>query len=119
MENNSPTPPPSATPTPPPGGAEQPKAFAILGYIIPLLFFIPLLTEAKNNPAAKFHANQQLNLLLFWVAINVLAMIPILGWILYPFAVIAGFILMIIGIMNVAKDQQKPLPLIGGIHLLQ
>jgi hypothetical protein len=34
------------------------KALAIVGYIIPILFFIPLVTDAKNNTFAKFHANQ-------------------------------------------------------------
>ena len=55
--------------TPPPAGGnpdvDNNKALAIVGYIIPILFFIPLLNESsKNSPFAKFHANQQLVLLI-------------------------------------------------------
>ena len=61
---------------------EKNKALAIVGYIIPILFFIPLVTDAKNSPYAKFHANQQLNLLLFWVgyACFAILMFLILGF---------------------------------------
>lgn len=96
----------------------QHKAIAIIGYIIPIIFFIPLLSDAKHNAYAKFHANQQLNLLLFWVALNVIVIIPILGWIVYMVGIVAGFIFMIMGIMNAANGQQKELPLIGKFSLL-
>ncbi len=95
------------------------KAFGIIGYIIPILFFLPLvMEESKNNPFAKFHANQQLTFLLYWVAISVIAIIPILGWIIWFFGWIFGLVLAIMGIVNVANDKQKELPLIGGISLL-
>jgi uncharacterized membrane protein len=95
------------------------KTLAIVGYVIPLLFFVPLLSEAKNDPYAKFHANQQLNLLLFWVATNILAFIPIIGWVLMPFAFLFGLVLMILGIMNAANMRNKELPLIGKFSLLK
>ena len=72
-------------PTQPTGqsDAEKNKAMAIVGYIIPILFFIPLVTDAKNSPFAKFHANQQLNLLISWVVVNVVGgVIPFIGWFL-------------------------------------
>lgn len=99
---------------------EQHKLWAILGYILPILFFIPLLSEAKSNPYAKFHANQQLNLLLFWVVTSVvLPMIPFIGWILMPFCYIVGVVFMIIGIMNASQGQLKALPLIGKFELIK
>lgn len=95
------------------------KAFGIIGYIIPILFFLPLVMEdSKNNPFAKFHANQQLTLLLYWVAINIIAIIPVLGWIVWFFGWIFGVVLAVMGIVNVSNDKQKELPLIGGISLL-
>lgn len=115
------TPPPTHNPAPT-GGTDdigQHKTIAIIGYIIPLLFFIPLVTDAKHNAFAKFHANQQLNLLLFWVAINIIAVIPVLGWIAYAVGIIFGFVLMIMGAVNAANGRQKELPLIGTINLLK
>lgn len=100
---------------------EDNKAMAIIGYILPILFFIPLVTEAKNSPFAKFHANQQLNLLLVAIAVNIVGtIIPILGWfIILPFGSLALIVIAIIGIMNAAKGEMKALPLIGGFSLIK
>ena len=52
-------------------GISDHKMYAILGYILPFLFFLPLLSESsKNNPFARFHANQQLILLIILAAIG-------------------------------------------------
>ena len=103
------------------GDAEKNKALAIVGYIIPVLFFIPLITDAKNSPFAKFHANQQLILLLAAIAVNVVGgIIPFLGWfIILPFGSIALIVLAIMGIINAAKGEMKKLPVVGGIEIIK
>ena len=103
-----------------PQDAEKNKAMAIVGYIIPILFFIPLVTEAKNSPFAKFHANQQLNLLLAAIVVNVVGgIIPFIGWfILLPLGSIFLIVVAIMGIINAAKGATKELPLIGGFKLI-
>lgn len=100
---------------------EKNKAMAVIGYILPILFFIPLISEAKNSPFAKFHANQQLNLLLGCIAVNVVGgIIPFLGWfIILPFGSILLIVLAIIGIINAAKGEKKALPIIGGFELIK
>lgn len=123
---NQPSPPPA-----PPAGEEsqaggnqeaQHKAIAIVGYIIPVLFFIPLLSEAKNNAYAKFHANQQMNLLLWWVVGHVVAailMFILIGALLYVVVYVGGVIFLVMGVINAANGQMKPLPLIGKIQLIK
>lgn len=111
-------------PTAPQGGqsdAEKNKAMGIIGYIIPILFFIPLITDAKNSPFAKYHSNQQLNLLLAAIVVNVVGgIIPFIGWfIILPFGSIALIVFAIMGIINAVKGEMKPLPLIGGINLIK
>ncbi len=104
-----------------PDDVEKNKAMAIVGYIIPILFFIPLVSEeGKKSPFAKFHANQQLNLLLGWVVVNVLGgIIPFLGWfIIWPLGSIFLIVVMIMGIINASKGEMKELPLIGGFKLI-
>jgi uncharacterized membrane protein len=109
------------TPQAPQSDAEKNKAMAIVGYIVPILFFIPLVTDAKNSPFAKFHANQQLVLLIAAIVINVVGgIIPFLGWfIILPLGCIFLLVIAIMGIINAAKGEMKPLPLIGGINIIK
>lgn len=104
-----------------PADVEKNKALAIVGYIFPILFFIPLVTDAKNSPFAKFHANQQLNLLLFgfvgWTASAILTFI-VIGVVLMPIVAIASLVFMIMGIVNAANGEMKELPVIGGFKLI-
>lgn len=101
--------------------AEENKIMAVIGYIVPILFFVPLISEAKNSPFAKFHANQQLNLLLAAIAVNVVGtIIPFLGWfIILPIGSILLIVLAIIGIINAAKGEMKKLPVIGEYQLIK
>lgn len=99
----------------------QIRLFGIIGYIFPILFFLPLVTEAKDNSFAKFHANQQLLLLLFLIIGNTAASILtviLIGLLLYPMVWIFGLVCMVMGILNVVNDREKPLPLIGTITTL-
>ena len=87
---------------------------AIVGLII---FFVPLLTDAKNDPFVKFWVKQGLVLFIGWVAIGVLTgilvYIPFLGYIISQLASLVWFILLIIGIMSAANGEEKPLPIVG------
>jgi len=92
------------------------KAMAILAYI---LFFVPLLA-ARHSKFAMYHANQGLVLFLALVAVNIVSsIIPIIGWLLIgPLANLGLFILAVVGILNAAGGKCKPLPLIGGIRII-
>src|SRR3989344_5660427 len=91
------------------------KAFAIIGYIIPLLFFIPMLSEeGKKSQFAMFHANQQLIQLIAWVVSGFLTFV-LVGFLLYIFCLV----IMIMGIISAANGTMKPAPLVGGIKILQ
>jgi uncharacterized membrane protein len=111
-------------PAQPQGGnsdVEKNKPMAIIGYILPILFFIPLVSDSKNSPFAKFHANQQLILLLSAIAVNIVGgIIPFLGWfIILPIGSILLIILAIMGIINGAKGEMKKLPIIGGFEIIK
>ena len=100
------------------------KVFAVLAYI-GLLFLVPLLA-APNSKFARYHTNQGLVLFLATVVCGIgsaiLSIIPFVGcvaWIL-PFVVMAGsFVLMVIGIINAANGEYKPLPMIGHFQLIK
>lgn len=93
------------------------KALAIIAYI-GILWIVPVVA-AKDSEYAMFHANQGLNLFLVAVALMFIWIIPILGWLIGFFGWIFVVILAIMGIINAANGEQKPLPIIGGWRLIK
>lgn len=89
---------------------EKNVGMAIVAYI---LFFVPLLTDAKDDAFVKFHVKQGIVLVIAWVAAVVINIIPVLGQLVSFVASIALLVLWIIGIINAANGQEKELPVIG------
>jgi uncharacterized membrane protein len=87
---------------------------AIVGLIV---FFVPLLTDSKNDPFVKFYVKQGLALFISWIVVGIaagiLVYVPMLGFLISQLLSLALFIILIIGIMGAAKGEQKPLPIIG------
>ncbi len=115
--------PPAAGPEPDAADIEANKVFALLAYLGPL-FLVPLLA-APNSKFARYHTNQGLVLFLAVLVVSIgsviLMFVPVLGCFVsfVPFvAVAAGFVFMVIGIINAASGQSKPLPLLGHFKLL-
>lgn len=98
-----------------PTDVEKNKTMAIVAYFI---FFIPLMTDAKDSPFARFHANQSLVLFIAFIVLTFINVIPLLGQLVWFFGSIALFIFWIMGIVNASNGKMKELPLLGGIHLL-
>ncbi|HOX61080.1 MAG TPA: hypothetical protein PLV72_03685 [Candidatus Magasanikbacteria bacterium] len=100
---------------PQPVGAHKNTGMAIVAYII---FFIPLLTNAKNDPFVKFHVKQGLLIFITSIILWVFQMaLPwrvlfMISWI-FSLMSLALLVLMIIGIVNAANGKEEKLPLIG------
>lgn len=86
----------------------SPKVTNVLSYITWIGFLIAYFAGDREH--CMFHLNQGLVLNLF----GLLSGFPVIGWV----ARIGFVVLMIIGIVNASNDENKPLPLIGGIKLL-
>ncbi|HOG01860.1 MAG TPA: hypothetical protein PK438_03320 [Clostridia bacterium] len=89
------------------------KTMAILAVVFPILFFLPLVAGNKDE-FGKFWANQALLLFLLGIVASITAAI-IIGIIIG----IAEFVFWIIALIAVCKGEMKPLPLIGGIKIIQ
>lgn len=115
--------PPAAAPVADQSDAEKNKALAIVGYIFPILFFIPLLNDSsKNSPFAKFHANQQLVLLISAFAVQVVGIITIpllIGLLILPIGWLFILVCAIMGLIGAANGQMKKLPLLGNFIILK
>ena len=92
--------------------------FSTIGYIIPILFFVPAVI---NNQSAfcRFHANQQLTWLIFCIVLGVvcsiLRIIPFIGALVNG---ILGFVTLVIGILlfiAALKGYAVRLPFIGNL----
>lgn len=99
------------------GDVEQNKALAIIGYL-GILFLVPMLAAPKSK-FAQFHAKQGMVLfiadVILWAAVWVLALITIgIGAVLFPIVSIVALVWTILGIINAANGEMKPLPIIGG-----
>lgn len=88
---------------------KQDTGMAVVAYI---LFFVPLLTDSKNDPFVMFHVKQGLVLLIAWIGVSILSWVPVVG-LFAGLLNIALFVLWIIGILNAINGQKKELPVIG------
>jgi uncharacterized membrane protein len=119
-----PPPAPAAVPLTGAADVEQNKVFAILCYLPPLLFLVPLFA-ARQSKFAMYHCNQGLVLTLAAFAVSIANMIldrilwyvPAIGFLmitLLNLAIFVGIIVLVVmGIINAANGVCKPLPVIG------
>ena len=85
------------------------KTTGIVAYITWIGLLIAFCTGHKAG--AKFHLNQALVIFLF----SLLSVIPCIGWIWGIFMVVCW----IMGLIAAINEEEKPVPLIGGIHLIK
>lgn len=101
------------------------KIIFMLAYL-GILFFLPLVA-APNSQTGRYHANQGLVLLIASVVGQiVLSILTALMWQLWFITSMLSFVwalaifaLVIIGMVNAYKGEQKPLPVIGGIKIIK
>ena len=93
---------------------DEGKTIAIIAYItvIGLIIAFVMNNEKKNN-FASYHIKQMLGLSLTGLALTVVNIIPILGWIV---SIIGSFVLLfmwIMSLMNALNLKEKPAPILG------
>jgi uncharacterized membrane protein len=81
------------------------------------LFFVPLLTDAKDDPFVKYHVKQGLLLFILsmalWILNMILLRIPFIGWLVSFVLGVGLFVLWLLGLMNALNGKQEPVPLVG------
>lgn len=111
-------PPPQQMAPPPPAASTEAeiadgKIFAFLAYFLGLIGVVIVLVAKKDNRFAVYHAKQALVMVIVGIASGVIAVIPILGWIVAFVVGIALFIFWIMGIINALNGKEQELPIIG------
>ena len=92
------------------------KVTGIIAYIGIIGWLIAYL--AGDREGAKFHLNQALVLALASVLCSILSAIPLIGFVA-GLASLGVLVFAILGLVSAVKDEEKPLPIIGGIQLLK
>jgi uncharacterized membrane protein len=101
---------------------QQDKTVAILAYCTLIGYIIAIVLHGNNKTKlGSYHLRQATGLLIigigYWVVNFILIMIlPFLGFlfaIISPFVGLGVLVLLILGIMNAANGQEKPVPLVG------
>lgn len=96
------------------GTVEEGKTTAIIAYITIIGLIIAfIMNNDKKNSFAAYHIRQCVGLALTGLALSVINVIPLLGWIISFFGGIFMFILWIIGLIAAINGQEKPVPLLG------
>ncbi len=93
------------------------KATAIVAYVFGVIGVL-IGYLAGDKEGAKFDLNQALVIGILSIICNIISRISIIS-IVGAIGSVIVLILAIMGIINAAKGEEKPLPLIGGIHILQ
>jgi uncharacterized membrane protein len=102
---------------------EKHRVFGILAYL-GIFVLVPIIV-AKDSPYAKYHANQGLVLFIAEIAVFLITatfvFIPFLGILVYYIHLLfllVFLVLAVLGIINAAAGKCVPLPVIGGVKIL-
>lgn len=90
------------------------KNIAIIAYLTIIGLIIAfVLNNEKRNDYATFHIRQSLGIFLTFFIGGIIRYIPFIGWILSIVILILVVVLWIVGIINAANGNKKPVPLLG------
>lgn len=94
------------------------KTIAIVSYLTVIGLIVAfVLNNEKKDPFASYHIRQSLGLVLTSIALSLINVIPVLGWIV---SLIGAFVLLymwIMGLLNAVNGKEKPVPILGEKYL--
>ena len=92
----------------------NPQLIAIVSYLTFIGWIIAfVLYQNDKSELAIFHIRQTLGIYLMGIVGMLFLWIPLIGWILSILLPIFIFVLWIIGLINAAQGETKPVPLVG------
>lgn len=90
------------------------KNIAVIAYITLIGLIIAfVMNNDKKQAFPSYHIKQSLGLGLTGLALSVVGMIPILGWIVSFLGFLALLYLWITGLVNAINGKQQPIPFLG------
>ncbi|MDT0687713.1 DUF4870 domain-containing protein [Autumnicola psychrophila] len=94
--------------------ATDDKTMAIVAYLTIIGLIVAfVMNNEKKDPFAAYHIKQSLGLSLCGIALFIVGLVPILGWIASFFGSIFLLYLWIMGLINAINGKTQPVPLLG------
>ncbi len=101
-----------------PEAIEKGKSMAIVAYITYIGLIIAFVSiNDKKNTYISYHIRQSLGLCLTSIALMIINVLPILGWIVSFLGGIFILVLWIIGLVNAIGGKEKPVPVLGKLFV--
>jgi uncharacterized membrane protein len=88
-------------------------ALAYVTFIPAIIFLVVAPYNANRN--IRFHAWQSIFLSIVWFAICVIAIIPILGWIVFFLGILTLVVLWVLCVLKASKGERFMVPVIGNL----
>ena len=93
---------------------EQNKLIGIISYITVIGFIIALiLNQEKKDPFSSFHIRQSLGIFVTGLGLSILAVVPIIGWIVAIVGSLVVLVMWILGLISAINGTMKPVPVLG------
>ena len=90
------------------------KTTAIIAYLTIIGLIIAfVMNKDKKEEFASYHIKQSLGIALTALALSVIGIVPILGWIIGFLGFFVLLFLWIMGLINAINGHKKPIPLLG------
>lgn len=92
----------------------QDKTIAIVAYLTVIGLVVALvMNNDKKDPFSTYHIRQSLGIILTSIALSLINVIPILGWIVSLIGVFVLLYMWVIGLLNAINGRMKPVPILG------
>lgn len=87
---------------------------AVIAYLTVIGLIIAfVMNNDKKEPFASYHIRQSLGLMITGLALSLINIIPVLGWVV---SIVGFFIILymwIMGLLNAINGREKPMPILG------
>ncbi|HEX6106409.1 MAG TPA: hypothetical protein VFZ26_12560 [Gemmatimonadales bacterium] len=96
------------------GATTEDKTVAILSYVTILGFIVAIVMyQNHKTQLGAFHLRQTLGLVVTGLLGGIVAVVPILGWIVWFFVAIGLLVLWFLGLVSAIRGDMRPVPLLG------
>ncbi|MFN3997940.1 DUF4870 domain-containing protein [Algoriphagus sp.] len=90
------------------------KQIGMIAYLTVIGLIIAfVMNNEKKSEFAQYHIRQMLGLFVSGVAIGLIGIIPILGWLIVIVGVFILFYMWVMGLIAAINGQMKPMPILG------